>query len=304
MNKHHAAIFFRRSSADTTKPTLVSAVIEDAADTIVVLTFTENLDGTLAAAARFGVAGKTISSRAAGATANIINLTLSAAIVQGESLTTSYTKNGTNDLADAAGNKVDDYTGVAITNNVVSSFVGDTFAATGTLGTASDGVAWNLQGYPWKVVSNYAWVDDTANNGYSAIATRTNAVGADCTTDWSEILVDGEHPGVLFRVVDSNNFHLIYFPNNGSFVIYRRVAGTYSSALLTSAGSQHTPNDVAHLVVQNNSTTGDITVTCNGNTPEVYNDATQKTASGFGMYIETVAGFSTSLAHFKTVSVT
>ncbi len=105
---------------DVTAPTLVSAVVENAAPSVVVLTFSENLSGTLPLAAVFTVSGSTVSSRAVGSTAAKINLTLAAPIVFGNVKTTSYTASGTNNLQDAAGNQVANYTGQAITNNVAA----------------------------------------------------------------------------------------------------------------------------------------------------------------------------------------
>jgi methionine-rich copper-binding protein CopC len=110
------------AATDLTAPTLLSAVVANAAPTVVALTFSESLSGTLAAAGAFTVSGHTVSSRAAGATANIVNLTVSSGFVNGEAArTVAYTQPGSNDLQDASGNKVANFSSVAITNNVADT---------------------------------------------------------------------------------------------------------------------------------------------------------------------------------------
>lgn len=106
--------------ADTTKPTLSSAQVADAARSNIVLTFSETLGAWTPAAAAFAVSGgKTVSSVSrSGAT---ITLTCNAAYAYGDTITVTYTKPGSNALQDAAGNQVDSFGPSAVTNNIAQT---------------------------------------------------------------------------------------------------------------------------------------------------------------------------------------
>ena len=107
--------------ADTTAPTFVSAQVANAAPTIIVLTMSETLAATLPAASAFTVSGgKAVSSVSiSGAT---VSLTCSAAYVNGDTITVTYTKPGSgNMLQDAAGNTVATFGPSALTNNVAAA---------------------------------------------------------------------------------------------------------------------------------------------------------------------------------------
>lgn len=95
-----------------------SAVVEDAAPTKVVITFPAAVNTTAApAAARFAIAGKTISSTAF--VSGKLELTLSAALTDEDvGLSVTYTPNGTNDLTVAeTSTKLRAFT-LSIRNNV------------------------------------------------------------------------------------------------------------------------------------------------------------------------------------------
>jgi hypothetical protein len=184
---------------------------------------------------------------------------------------------------------------------------GDDFTrANGELGTASDGVVWTYDDN-WLITGNKAMVQEAAGGsgvGGMTVAYRSNSVvGAHCVINWSEIQIDGEFPGLIFRVIDDTSHHLIYFPNNGAFQVYRLESDVYSSLLFTSAGSLYTPNGLASVVISNNATTGEIIVTINGTAPQSYTDATNKNVAPFGMFVQAPAGSGASIVHFKTVTV-
>jgi hypothetical protein len=108
------------AATDTTAPTFASAQVADAAPTLIVITMSETLAAFTPAAAAFAVSGgKTVSSVArSGAT---ITLTCSAAYVNGDTITVTYTKPGTNMLQDAAGNQTASFGPSAVTNNVAAA---------------------------------------------------------------------------------------------------------------------------------------------------------------------------------------
>lgn len=109
-----------RAAPDTTAPTLASSAVANGTPTVVNLTMSEAMDtGFVPAASAFTVSGHTVSSVAI--TGSTINLTVSAAFVNGEAArTVAYTQPGTNNARDLAGNLLVNFTGQAITNNVAA----------------------------------------------------------------------------------------------------------------------------------------------------------------------------------------
>lgn len=118
---------FFYSGADTTSPTVSSAAVSNSTPSVVNLTMSEAMDtGNVPAASAFTVSGHTVSSVAI--TGSTINLTVSAAFVNGEAArTVAYTQPGTANARDVAGNLLASFTGQAITNNVAAT---DTTAPT------------------------------------------------------------------------------------------------------------------------------------------------------------------------------
>ncbi len=108
---------------DTTPPTIISASVENAVPTAVVLVASEPLNTSFVpAASAFTVSGHTVSSVAISGSS--ITLTVTPAFVFGEAArTVAYTQPGTNNVRDnaPAGNLLANFTGQAITNNVGSS---------------------------------------------------------------------------------------------------------------------------------------------------------------------------------------
>lgn len=118
-----AAVASLLGLTDNTAPNVSSAVVSNAAPTVVVLQMSETLNaGFIPAASAFTVSGHTVSSVAiAGST---ISLTCSAAFIYGETpRTVAYTQPGTNNARDSAGNLLANFAGTAITNNVASADV-------------------------------------------------------------------------------------------------------------------------------------------------------------------------------------
>ncbi len=124
---------------DVLAPTASSAAVANATPTVVAITMSEAMDtGFVPAAAAFTVSGHTVSSVAI--VGSTINLTCSAAFVNGEAArTAAYTQPGANNARDVAGNLLANFSGLAITNNVVAAATGVTMTGptTGTTGAAS-----------------------------------------------------------------------------------------------------------------------------------------------------------------------
>jgi hypothetical protein len=113
-------ITYTVSASDTTAPTVSSAVVENAAPTQIIITFNETLAAFTPATSAFTVSGgKTVSGVSrSGAT---VTVTVNTAYANGDTITFGYTKPGTNQLRDAAGNEVATFSGQAVTNNIASS---------------------------------------------------------------------------------------------------------------------------------------------------------------------------------------
>ncbi len=110
--------------ADVTAPLESTATVANGAASTIAVLFDEDLDKALAPpdASAFAVsAGHALTASAWGTGNRTVNLTTSTAFVNGEAARTlSYTKNGTRNLRDAAGNEVANFAGKAITNNVAA----------------------------------------------------------------------------------------------------------------------------------------------------------------------------------------
>lgn len=104
---------------DGTAPEFSSAVVEDAAPTKLVITFSENMDETVLPGASAFVTSpaKTISARE-WLSATELELTVSVAFANGDTITVAYTEPTTNWARDIAGNKVATFAAEAVTNNV------------------------------------------------------------------------------------------------------------------------------------------------------------------------------------------
>lgn len=102
---------------DTTAPSLSTAQVLNSAPTQIVLTFNETLAAFTPAASAFAVSGgKTVSSVARSGAQ--LTLTCSAAYAFGDSITVTYTKPGSNQIQDAAGNQTNSFGPSAVTNNI------------------------------------------------------------------------------------------------------------------------------------------------------------------------------------------
>lgn len=134
------------AAGDTTKPTATAAAVANATPTVVNVTMSEPMDGSFdPAASAFTVSGHTVT--AVDVVGSAINITVTPAFINGEAArTVSYTPPGTNNARDVAGNTLDAFTNLAITNNVAaasgggSTYVARTTATPG--GTAIAGALW------------------------------------------------------------------------------------------------------------------------------------------------------------------
>lgn len=106
--------------ADTAPPTFLSAVTNSGGDKVI-LTFNEPIGGDKAsyAAASFSMPGHGAQAIEAGASSDqIVLANVSPPIINGESVSLTYTKPGTNPIVDTAGNEAASFGPVFITNNV------------------------------------------------------------------------------------------------------------------------------------------------------------------------------------------
>jgi hypothetical protein len=154
-------------AVDTVAPTAGSALVANAAPTIVAITMSEALDPAyVPAASAFTVSGHTVSSAAI--SGSTINLTCTAAFVNGEAArTTAYTQPGTNNARDIAGNLLASFTGLAITNNVGVAATGGTLTgpSTGPTSAASSNFTVGFTPNGSTVTGTVRWTPASTGSG-------------------------------------------------------------------------------------------------------------------------------------------
>lgn len=147
---------------DTTPPTILSASVENAAPTNVVLVASENLNASFVpASSAFTVTGHTVTGVAI--SGSNITLTVTPAFVNGEAArTAAYTQPGTNNIRDTApaGNLLANFSGQAITNNVGASSQIVRLTNLSSVTESGNGTAgWNYASTASGFASNGGWCD-------------------------------------------------------------------------------------------------------------------------------------------------
>lgn len=127
---------------DTIAPTFVSAQVANASPSVIAVTMSEALSGTMAAAGAFSATvngtARAVTGAASGGGA-AVNLTLASPVAYSDVVQFAYAKPGSNPLADASGNQTASFGPVAVTNNVAQA------AGTITLGEFRDPVTQQLR---------------------------------------------------------------------------------------------------------------------------------------------------------------
>jgi hypothetical protein len=173
--------------ADVTPPSFSSAQVANAAPTQIVITMSETLANSTPPASAFSVSGgKTVSNVSlSGAT---VTLTVSAAYVNGDAITVSYTQPGANPrLQDAAGNATVSFGPSSVTNNVAAA--GTETLAIDTIGTQTVGTAFPVtgtwSGSPAPTQLDYRLSDDAAGV-WTQVAATISSGGTSGTWSFSQ----------------------------------------------------------------------------------------------------------------------
>lgn len=111
-------------AAEGAPPAIVSATIEDAADTILVVTFDQDVNSALADylagfSCKVATVARTINSAVRQANNAIVHFTLASAVTVGQAVVFSYNI-ATGDLASDAGAELQSFTDAAVENNVAA----------------------------------------------------------------------------------------------------------------------------------------------------------------------------------------
>lgn len=106
------------SPIDVYAPTLLSAVIPNAAPNTVVLTYNENLNTTAPATTAFSIGGVSKTVTGVSISGAVVTLTVDTAFAFGDTATISYTVPGSNSLRDAVGNQAAALSAVSISNQI------------------------------------------------------------------------------------------------------------------------------------------------------------------------------------------
>lgn len=160
--------------------------------------------------------------------------------------------------------------GVVSTATVTDSFNRANSAV--ALGNADTGQTWSALGGTWGISANQAYfvTGGTTNSLYAVVDSGL----ADTTVQVTIAVTDvTEEPRVVFRAVDVNNLWIV----STSGVVYKRVAGSYTSA----ATFTHTfvNGDIVSVVLLGNS----ITAKVNGTTVATVTDSFNATATKHGI---------------------
>jgi hypothetical protein len=127
--------------ADTTAPTALSAAVANATPTTVSISMSEAMNSGIApSSSAFAVTGHTVTG--VSISGSTISLTVTPAFVNGETRTASYTQPGSNQARDVAGNLLADFSGLAITDNVLPVATGMTM--TGPTSGAANAASTNF----------------------------------------------------------------------------------------------------------------------------------------------------------------
>jgi hypothetical protein len=145
---------------DTTAPTLLSAVVSNAAPSNLVLTFNETLDSASVPATTdfdIQVNGASRNRDLVTLSGAVITLHLVSPILNGDTITVSYLAGGTNKIQDVAGNDAAAFVNTAVTNNVSAADTTpptivskNTTSATNIRIIFSEAVTANLLGWSFK----------------------------------------------------------------------------------------------------------------------------------------------------------
>lgn len=125
-------IVFEASGGDVTAPTVLSATVQNAAPTNLVMVFAESVTGVSTAGFSFKKNGVAWTANSVSGSGNTWTFVMASAAVNGNTLQRSYT--GTT-VKDAANNNLAAFTDIAVTNNVAA--VGDVTAPTVVSRTAT-----------------------------------------------------------------------------------------------------------------------------------------------------------------------
>jgi uncharacterized repeat protein (TIGR02059 family) len=205
---------------DTTAPTLLSAVVANAAPSNLVLTFNETLDSaSTPATTDFDVQVNGASRNRdlvtiSGAT---ITLHLVSPIVNGDVITVSYLAGGVNKIQDVAGNDAPAFVNTAVTNNV---------AAVGTFTNTSR----------WALYKNSSMVRS------GGVVTQWTNTDGDATRDFVQVVgnpypVDATTDGMQMTASTENLKYATPQTITGAVTMYALIKRTGTGALL---GGQNT----------------------------------------------------------------
>lgn len=271
------------AAPDVTAPTLVSATIENAAPTQIVMVFDEVVTGTNLGFTIAGTTSTTFSSISGSGTTTITG-TMAAAAVFGETITLSY-NSSTGDIIDGASNDLATFNGTAVTNNVEAGGSVDlkinlyTGTATGWVATGSTNPSVTATTDYGQMGSSGIGLRSTSDGG----TYRWNTTGTAGTTTGADTGVFPDAVMLTYwyaSVTDIGRLELYNHTgtplNTGTFEIKihsgRGVAGTRTTRFRVNGGawqSLNSCNNTANVVTFTgvSDVSGVITIECQSTTP-------------------------------------
>lgn len=165
----------RYVSTDTTPPAVSTVSVSNATPAIISMVMTEPMDGLFdPATSAFAVSGHTIT--AADVTGSTIQVTVSPAVVNAETLTITYTQPGTNAARDIAGNLLLSTAALAVTNNVLPNALAVTSSgpAGGAAGVSSTNFSVGVSPAPSNISGTLIVTPNDGANGGAFNPTSVN----------------------------------------------------------------------------------------------------------------------------------
>jgi hypothetical protein len=237
---------------DTTAPTLLSAVVSNAAPSNLVLTFNETLDSASVPATTdfdIQVNGASRNRDLVTLSGAVITLHLVSPILNGDTITVSYLAGGTNKIQDVAGNDAAAFVNTAVTNNVSAADTTpptvvskNTTSATNIRIVFSEAVTVNLLGWSFKKNGSALGASAVTGSGTTWDFTVATMAGGDTLL--------ASYDSSTGNTVDGASNELVSFTD--SSVTNNIVApDSDATAFLTAAGISDTTqsNAINQLVV-------------------------------------------------------
>ncbi len=232
-------------AVDNVAPTALSAVVDNATPTLIVITMSEVLNmADSPATSTISVPGHTVSSVTP--QTGTLRIIVSPAITGSETVTVSYTPNGTNNLRDPSNNAMAAFSALAVTNNVIAA---DT---TGPVLSAPTGVQTGT------ATATVGATTNEANGTMKAVATTSATPPSASTIKASSFSLAITTTGAKTISVTGLTANTLYYAHTIQTDAAGNDSNIVTSASFTTAASATAPAQMAAPVATAGDTTASV----------------------------------------------